>query len=121
MINSSYTLEQSVQMLNILGRRQVMLSSYPSWPEDVVKKYGECDFFFNSNKIVVMRCVRNGIIQWRGPIPLNDFWERKISQSLSFQCAKHMRIVSKKTGIKEISHLLCKFHNFNYIPPSILI
>jgi hypothetical protein len=52
---------------------------------------------------------------------LNDFWERKISQSLSFQCAKHMRIVSKKTGIKEISHLLCKFHNFNYIPPSILI
>ncbi len=108
-------------MLVILGSNLTMLSKHGDWPAYIKAHFGECDYFFTNRGHLLARSLRGGMVAWSAPIVLDDFWLRKISESLSFQCAKHLYALGKKTAIKDISHLICKFYNFKYIPSNKII
>lgn len=118
MINSNYSMAQCIMALNMLGKTKARLSTHGHWPDHIKRQYGESDFYLNDKGSLLFRSVSNGMAYWGGPIPIDDFWMAKISQSVSFECAKYVRSLSKKTGIKDIAHLMCRFYDFKYIPSS---
>jgi hypothetical protein len=117
MMSLSYPIEQCIRMLSVLGKTKMPVTAHGQWPEPIQIQYGDCEFFFNNHGTLLFRkALRDYVTFWGGPVPITDFWMKKISQSLSFECAKFAWSMSKRTGIKDIGHLLCKFHNFKYIP-----
>lgn len=119
MVSSNYTLDQSVQMLGVLGKNQIrLMDNIP--PEIKENFYEGTQFFFLKNKTILTRAFRDGIISWTGPIAPDPFWIKKISESLSFECAKYFRSLKKIKSIKNIDFILCKFHNFKHLPSLII-
>lgn len=122
MISTEYGADQCKQMLQILGKNKAQISAYGLWPDFVSQQFGKnAEFFYNINGQLFVRNVQNTVISWKGPLLIDQFWQRKISQSLSFQCAKYVKSLQSKVSIKEIGHLLCKFYKFVYIPSNLII
>ncbi len=121
MISLNYSAEQCVNMLRLMGKPKTpVLCHGGTWPEHIKVQFGECEFFFNNRGTLLFRKSLSDVVTfWGGPVPIDDFWMKRISKSLSFECAKYTWSLSKKTAIKDIGHLLCKFHNLKYIPSKI--
>lgn len=116
MISSEYSIEQSIQMLSILGVNRAQISAHGLWPDHVRHHFGnDVEFVFNNYGILFARVVCSGMISWKGPIDIDSFWKTKISQSISYQCARYLKLLQKNNGMKNVAHLLCKFYKFAYV------
>lgn len=121
MISTTYSIEQSIKMLQIMGVNRITISPFGNWPDHILSKYErDSEFFFTTDAKIMARETNYHQSIWSPLSILDEFWTRKISQSASFQCAKFCKLLQKKTGIKNIGHLICKFNEFDYIPSQIL-
>jgi hypothetical protein len=115
MVSSSYSTDQAIRMLHILDKKMMMITSN-GWPDFIESKYPKNSlFFFKREGLVVSRSINNGVISWLGPIEIDEFWEAKISQSISLECNKQLKSIQKDFSFKNLRHLICRFHKFKYI------